>query len=164
MRRIWLLGGLRIAREQSIIRLAGSKTRNLFAYLALHPAMPHPRDVLADVLWPDVAPERVRRQLPDTLYRLRQSPGADWLIAEGGRVALHRDDVWVDVAEFRRLCAAHDLDSLQAALELTRTIAQGNIANRAGGAYVLGELTAIDTSWQNNQCSTQRGGELSPAG
>jgi DNA-binding SARP family transcriptional activator len=119
MRRVWLLGGLRVEQKRTAIRLSGSKTWNLFAYLMLHPATPHPRDVLGDLLWPDFAAGRVRRNLSDTLYRLRQALGPEWLILEGATVAVRiGPDLWVDAWEFDRLCAAGDPASLQQAVLL----------------------------------------------
>ncbi|MBI5565883.1 MAG: PKD domain-containing protein, partial [Chloroflexi bacterium] len=44
------------------------------------------------------------------------------------------------------------------ALNLSNVHLLSSTARRAGGAYIAGALNAIDTTWQNNQCSAQRGG------
>lgn len=119
LQRVRLLGALRIENAQGAIRVVGSKAQSLFAYLLLHPSVPHPRETLADRLWPKSPPDRVRRNFSDTLYRLRQTLGSDWLVVERERIALHpKLSFWVDVWEFERLCQADDPVSLQRAVTL----------------------------------------------
>jgi DNA-binding SARP family transcriptional activator len=97
-RRVRLLGALRIENAQGAVRVVGSKTQSLFAYLLLHPSVPHTRETLADRLWPESPPDRVRRNFSDTLYRLRQTLGSDWLLVERDRIALRpKSSFWVDV-------------------------------------------------------------------
>lgn len=57
------------------------------------------RDQITGVLWPDQAPDRARHTLSQTLYRLRQDLGEDWVTSRGEflRVA---DFVRVDALEF----------------------------------------------------------------
>jgi predicted outer membrane repeat protein len=43
------------------------------------------------------------------------------------------------------------------ALSTAATVFQDNAARRAGGAYVLGVLEAVDTNWQGNQCGSASG-------
>src|SRR5258706_2039146 len=113
-RQIWLLGAPRIAGCQGDIRLRGSKTRGLLAFLALHPAIPHTREALADLLWPEAPPERARHNIANALYDLRQALGPDWLSIDGDRVALCAGaDLWVDVWEFERLCIVREPASLE---------------------------------------------------
>ena len=77
--RVRLLGTLQVEVAQKPIRISGSKAQSLFAFLLLHPKISHTREYLADLLWPDVSPGRVRRNFSDTLYRLRQALAEDWL-------------------------------------------------------------------------------------
>jgi DNA-binding SARP family transcriptional activator len=85
-RQVWLFGGLQIAHNGRPIVLRGAKLQALFASLVLNPTIPHTRDALANRIWPDAAPERVRRFLSDALYRLRQALGAGWLEISGDLV------------------------------------------------------------------------------
>lgn len=69
--RITLLGGLKFQYgEQIITRFRTQKTATLLAYLALHRG-PQPREVLADLLWPDDAPDDARHSLRMALSSLR---------------------------------------------------------------------------------------------
>lgn len=93
----------------------------MFAYLILHPHRPHNREQLADILWPDAPIDRVRRNLSDALYRLRQSLGDDWLEVDRERVSLLvDDDLWVDAWQFDRLTTAGTLNALAQAIDLYR--------------------------------------------
>lgn len=69
--RITLLGGLKFHSEAQIItRFRTQKTASLLAYLALHRG-PQPREVIADLLWPAVAPDDARHSLRMALSSLR---------------------------------------------------------------------------------------------
>ncbi|NJN98449.1 MAG: hypothetical protein HC875_32350, partial [Anaerolineales bacterium] len=119
MRHIWLLGALRVEATAGPIPISGSKVQSLLAFLLLHPHLPHTREYLADLLWPDAPPNRVRRNFSDTLYRLRQRLGEAWLLVEPDTVALNPSaDLWVDVWEFEQLLQAGDLTTLTRAVEL----------------------------------------------
>lgn len=102
-----------------IATIPGSKAQSLFGFLVLHPAIPHTRDALADLLWPEAPPDRVRHYLSDLLYRLRQALGPNWLSVEAKRVALRVDaDLWVDVWEFEQLARSNDPAALDRAVHL----------------------------------------------
>ena len=118
-RRIYLLGSLRVEQGNQPIRLPGNYGQSLLAYLALYPRTPHPREVLADLLWPETPPERVRRNFSDTLYRLRQALGQGWLWVEPDKVWLKpAPDLWVDVWEFNRFLNTGAPADLSQAIEL----------------------------------------------
>lgn len=120
-RRVRLLGALRVEEAGQFIRIPGGKAGSLFAFLVLQPHTPHPREVLADWLWPDAPPNRVRRNLSDLLYRLRQALGPNWLAVDADRVGLQAGpDLWVDVWAFESLSAANDPASLKQAVSLYR--------------------------------------------
>ena len=69
--RIHTFGSLQIYHANTSLLIKGEKPRSLLAYLILHPRIPHRREILADLLWPDASPGRVRRNLSDVLYRLQ---------------------------------------------------------------------------------------------
>ena len=117
--RFWLLGGLRIEAQGKAIELPGKKNRQLCAYLLLHPGAPHRREQLADRLWPDAPPDRVRRALSDSLYRLRQVLGSGWIETDEQTIRLvQQPGVWVDLWEFERLAEHNDLPALERAIQL----------------------------------------------
>ena len=119
MRRVELLGGLQIHDSKGSYRLAGETVQNLLAYLLLHPRHPIHREMLADLLFPDLPRERGRRNLSAAIYRLQTTLGYGWLKAERDFVALDADaGMWVDVWEFERLAASSQVSDLQKSVDL----------------------------------------------
>jgi len=117
--RVVLLGSLRAERDGSPVPLTGAKTVSLLAYLILAPRELHRREVIADKLWPDAAPERVRRNFSDALYRLRQTLDAAWLLVEGETLCVRADaNLWVDAWEFERLAESANILDLERAVAL----------------------------------------------
>ena len=106
--RIFLLGGVRFQSEaRTVTRFRTQKTATLLAYLALHRG-PQPREVLADLLWPDDAPDDARHSLRMALSSLRsqletsESGQLQTPIFEATRFAigLRTGAVSTDVADF----------------------------------------------------------------
>lgn len=106
----------------------GRRETQLLAYLALHRDRPHPRHVLASVLWPDLPEGRARKSLSTTLWRLRrdfEERGIErehFLLRTGSttvELVVHRPEA-LDVATFEaaldrlRPDALHDLVHLRA--------------------------------------------------
>src|SRR5688572_10136864 len=117
--RIYTFGSLQIQNENTAVLLKGEKTRSLLAYLILHPRIFHRREMLADMLWPDAAPDRVRRNLTDVLYRLQRDFSFEWLKIDAESIALQsNENLWVDVWEFDHLIASKDHDNLQKVAEI----------------------------------------------
>jgi DNA-binding SARP family transcriptional activator/tetratricopeptide (TPR) repeat protein len=118
-RRIYLFGSLRVQDGRGERHIKGEKSQNLLAFLTLHPRRPHRREQLADLLWPEAPPERVRRSFSDTLYRLHKNLGPGWLVIQGEAITLQVDaGLWVDVWEFERLAASEQGVDLQKAVDL----------------------------------------------
>ncbi|NJN44229.1 MAG: hypothetical protein HC806_05570 [Anaerolineae bacterium] len=118
-RKVYLLGVLRIQEGEEVRVLSGEKSQSLFAYLILHPNLPHSRERLAEMLYPDAPFERVRRNFSDTLYRVQKTLGNDWVEAETETVALRVDaQLWVDVWDYDRLASSSTPDDLQKAVDL----------------------------------------------
>ena len=119
LHRIHTFGSLQIQGGGDSIPLKGEKSRSLLAYLLLHPHISHRREMLADMLWPEGEPKRVRRNLSDLLYRLQKEIEPQWLTVDAEGIALQSNtNLWVDVWEFDRLIASQDADDLQSAVEL----------------------------------------------
>ena len=117
--RVSTFGSLQINNTTTALPLTGEKPRSLLAYLILHPRLPHRREMLADLLWPDAPPDRGRRNLSDVLYRLQKAIPPEWLIAESDTLAFQPNaSLWVDVWEFDRLISSQAAADLQKAVEL----------------------------------------------
>src|SRR5579862_8826943 len=72
--RIQLLGGLQAHRgERTQTHFETRKAAALLAYLAFYPQRSHPREALAEQLWPDEEPEVVRDRFRQALSALRRA-------------------------------------------------------------------------------------------
>lgn len=121
MRYLALLGIPTLTFEHFIYRLTASPFASLLGYLGLY--APHPlavaRMTVAASLWPDVPEPRARRQLSETLYRLRRLLGEHCPV-EADHHAIVLIELTTDVAEFRSLASSRQLDDWLAAVELYR--------------------------------------------
>jgi two-component SAPR family response regulator len=105
--RIRLFGGLRAEHAERVVtRFETEKTGALLAYLAYHLWHSHPRELLADLLWPQGEPNDTRHRLSKALSALRRDlepatarAGAVFL-ADRLTVRLNPDAVTTDVAAF----------------------------------------------------------------
>jgi DNA-binding SARP family transcriptional activator len=113
--RIYLLGGLRIAARSGAIGEAGwrlRKARSLVELLALAPGHRLHRDLVTDLLWPDLDPPAARNNLKQALWVARRKLAAPPLGAarclrlEDNLLALRpAQPLWVDVAAFEAAAA-----------------------------------------------------------
>jgi DNA-binding SARP family transcriptional activator len=82
----------------------------LMAYLVFYRQRAHPRDVLLNLMWGDLPPERARGCLNTTLWRLRRhieahgTPAGTYLNTRStGEVCFNcQSDFWLDVADFEQ--------------------------------------------------------------
>ncbi len=102
-----MLGGLRVRQgDREITRFSTQKTAVLLAYLAHHLREAHPREVLAERLWPGRSPKQGRVSLSAALSSLRRQlepPGVPrGAIIQGDRfsVRLNPAAVTTDVLDF----------------------------------------------------------------
>jgi DNA-binding SARP family transcriptional activator/Tfp pilus assembly protein PilF len=105
---VMLLGPPRVEREGRAVAFDTRKAIALLAYLALG-GRPRPRDVLAELLWPERDAEHARGALRRTLSAVRGAVGPEALETTRDQVALGAVDV--DVARFRSLAEAGDLEA-----------------------------------------------------
>jgi predicted ATPase/DNA-binding SARP family transcriptional activator len=103
------LGGLRAVRgEQCVERFRTQKTAAMLALMALRG--PHPREVLIDLLWPDLEIDAGRNNLSTSLSSLRRQLEADLpansvLIADRASVGLNPRAFDTDVRRFEAALA-----------------------------------------------------------
>jgi predicted ATPase/DNA-binding SARP family transcriptional activator len=106
--RIDLLGGLRAqCSDRVLTRFRTEKTALLLAYLAYHRQHSHARDVLVELLWPDIDLNAARNSLRVALHSLRQqlalpdTPASTLLIADRLTVSLNPSAFTTDVAQLQ---------------------------------------------------------------
>jgi len=119
---ITLFGGLQVQQgERRISRFRTYKTGALLAYLAFYPHIPHSREVLAELFWPDskegrlslrVSAGSLRRQL-----EAHDGEAGGILVAERATLCLNPSAVCVDVAEFEETLRAAALAPPQERME-----------------------------------------------
>src|SRR5215203_4046952 len=105
-----LFGRLRLRAEgQDILGLDGAKVQELLCYLLLHHDRPHPREVLAGLLWGERPNEMARKYLRQAIWQLQSAlqgngeMAANLLRVETDSVTLvARDGFWLDVIDFER--------------------------------------------------------------
>lgn len=118
-----LLGGFEARLDDGTVVTTGRrKAEALLAYLAIHAEQGHPRDKLAALLWSDAPAEAARQSLRQVLLAIRRlgPPGTSLLVTVGEAIAIDRDGVVTDVAEFERLAAQDSEAALAAAAALYR--------------------------------------------
>jgi DNA-binding SARP family transcriptional activator/Tfp pilus assembly protein PilF len=107
--KVKLLGPPRVERDGSPVALDTRKAMALLAVLALV-ERPRPRDVLAELLWPEHDAEHARGALRRTLSTLRSAIGPEAVEATRDRVSLVRGgSLELDIDRFRAFVADGDL-------------------------------------------------------
>jgi DNA-binding SARP family transcriptional activator len=92
-----------------IANIESDKTRALLAYIAMDAELPHRRETLTDLLWPDSPATQARHNLRQALHNLRvalreHSAPAAHLQADRHEVRFRLcDNCWLDVAHFTSL-------------------------------------------------------------
>jgi len=112
--RFQLFGKLLIQKDaHALIGLEGRKEQELLCYLLVHPDRPHPREVLANLLWSDASTEKSRKYLRQALWHLHSMLNTEVLSTEHDWVQLNlNSDCWIDVTAFERAFAATQGKSL----------------------------------------------------
>ena len=106
---VMLLGPPRVERDGAAVAFDTRKALALLAVLALADR-PRPRDVLAELLWPEHDAEHARGALRRTLSALRSAVGPDFVDATRDQVSLVRGPgLYVDVDRFRALAGDGDV-------------------------------------------------------
>jgi DNA-binding SARP family transcriptional activator len=108
---IQMLGVLKASRGTEILtEFRSQKVASLLAYLAFYPSLPHSRDELQALLWPDEL-DAVRNRLRVSLSSLRRqmeppgTPSGSVLIADRLTIRLNLPAITTDVALFEEAFA-----------------------------------------------------------
>jgi len=118
-----LLGAPEVFLEERTVSFETNKSQALLFYLALNPGW-HSRDLLAELLWPDMTTSRARKNLRDGLTQLRASVGS-WILTDAQRAGFAYDIPYeLDVKRLqdalRQGRARVDLSLVEAAVKLYR--------------------------------------------
>ena len=110
MLRVSVLGGQQITDDRdSGVQVRSSRALALVAYLAVHPGVPHPRQRIAGLLWPESGDAQALTNLRRELHHLRQVLGED-----GSLRVTARDLCWVDGPTCHADVRAFDTERLAA--------------------------------------------------
>jgi DNA-binding SARP family transcriptional activator len=72
---VLLFNHLEVTSDFGSVRVGGHRAADMLAYLVLYNAAPHPREVLAGVLWPEAPHIHARAYVRRALHSLRRSLG-----------------------------------------------------------------------------------------
>jgi DNA-binding SARP family transcriptional activator len=104
------LGPFQVTLDEQAAAFATDRARALLAYLAVEADRPHRRETLAGLLWPDQPEAGARRNLSQSLVRLRRAiddyhASPPFLVITGKTVQFNADTAELDVACFETLVA-----------------------------------------------------------
>jgi DNA-binding SARP family transcriptional activator len=134
---IRLLGSMQVTRNgQPVTHFETEKARVLLAYLAVEADQPHPRELLAEMLWPGRPAGAASANLRHTLASLRRTIGDTPTVLSAGRqtppslllatrqtIQLNSaGDAWVDVRAFSMLLRSSQPPGLPALASLEEAI------------------------------------------
>ena len=159
--RIELFGGLRARRGGTEInRFATSRVVALLARLALFPRHPHPREELADLLWPDADPEAGRLNLRVALASLRKQLGPPGVLeADRSAVRLLPQACRTDVADFeaalREAARASEAAKKRDALDQAMALYAGELLPGFYDEWILEERERLEALYED-ACDQRR--------
>ena len=165
--RINLMGNLEVAGSGTrLTRFRTRKTALLLAYLAYHQLVPTPRDVLIEVLWPELDCDAARNNLSTALSSLRRQlelpeimPGAV-LTADRHSVQLTPGAVVTDVAEFMQtLRAANAASGVEKArlLEVALNLYSGPLLPDYEADWIRAERRQLENAYRKAQREWEEG-------
>ena len=160
---IRLLGTLE-ARQGDLIltRFATSRVAELLARLALFPSRTHPREELADLLWPDASGDAGRLNLRVALASLRRqmeppnSHAGSVFIADRSSIRLYPDSVVSDASQFESLLRdatrTHDPARKRDMLAQALVLHSGELLPGFYDEWVLEERERLQALCEDAQC------------
>lgn len=119
--KIHFLGTFEIKDGEEIIHFSRRMDQSLFAYLVINGGIPHRREKLAALFWPDYADEAGRENLRHVLWRIRKTlPPRRFgplLLADDLSITFKADpEIWFDVARVKSAKAFTEPVELMSAL------------------------------------------------
>jgi predicted ATPase/DNA-binding SARP family transcriptional activator len=107
---IFLLGSPHITIDDKPVHINTARAIPLIAYLAMT-AKSQPREVLANLLWPESTQKQALAALRTTLWRLKVSKLDEWIILSRNEIGLnYQKNIHIDVVNFKDLldkCSSH---------------------------------------------------------
>lgn len=97
---VFLFGSPRIEKDGSLVQLDTRKAMALLAFLAVT-EIPHNRETLMKLLYPDLDQSHARAALRRTISSLKQAVGSTSLVVSGDTLGL--GDLWVDASVFSQM-------------------------------------------------------------
>ena len=155
-----MLGWMRAqSGDLTVTRFRTQKTALLLARLALFPKRTHPREVLADLLWPDADQDAGRNNLKQSLAILRRlleppgTPAGSVLIADRGEVRLNPAAFSTDVADFEAALkdAAQSPELRRDALACALDLYRGELLPGVYDDWVIEERERLVAVWEEAQ-------------
>jgi len=149
--RVEMLGTLRATGfGQEVARFRTRRVASLLAFLAYHRGRTHPRDLLAEMLWPEEDPMSGRRNLRQTLFSLRSvlepppvAPGAV-IVATTDSVAFNPDAFETDVDEFEGLVNNARLNRTHSGIDSARRAYRGELLPTLNDDWILLERLRLE--------------------
>jgi DNA-binding SARP family transcriptional activator len=126
-------------------RIGRTATRELIAYLALHPHGAG-RDELIEALWPGADPESTRPRFWQSVTEARKALGDAWL-HDGERYQLDRGKIRIDLDELDRLLAITDPEREPAALEGAAALWRGEPLAGSDYPWADGEIRRLHATF-----------------
>lgn len=121
MLRAALLGRMEVYLDQEPVDLRLRTVQLLLAYLLLNRDRNHQREQLAGRLWPGYTDASARKNLRNTIYRLRKAIGDDYLQVDRASVAFNPSaDYRLDVEQLERASGSNEIETLLEAAESYR--------------------------------------------
>ena len=150
---LFLLGDVRVMVDDTDVSMKSTMTRELLAYLVLHPHQSHPRSILCSMFWPERTEDAARRALSRVLSHVRAHLPSNLVQTDGDTIYLAKHyDVWVDVVAFRRqVCAFLEGDDSPELLDNVRVVLdlyQGNFLHGFYNEWVLKEQEELQRLYQ----------------
>jgi DNA-binding SARP family transcriptional activator len=126
-------------------RIGRTATRELIAYLALHPHGAG-RDELIEALWPGGDPESTRPRFWQSVTEARKALGDAWL-HDGERYQLDRGKIRIDLDELDRLLAITDPEHEPVALEGAAALWRGEPLAGSDYPWADGEIRRLHATF-----------------
>jgi len=125
MLEVRLLGGFEVRFGKDDIHFSGRPEQSLFAYLILNGGVPHRREKLTALLWPDSPEDAARENLRHVLWKIRKAlsppPSTDYLLVDGLAIAFDvTSSHWLDVTSIKSAGDCKSSEDLISAMSVYR--------------------------------------------